>query len=43
MLVLFLDPAVPGDATLLYTLELLDTSPEQELETIPLAERRRIG
>lgn len=36
-------PAVPGDATVFYTLELLSARPEDELETLPLTERRKIG
>lgn len=36
-------PAVPGDATVFYTLELLSSRPEDELETLPLSERRKIG
>lgn len=36
-------PAVPENSTLLYTLELLNTSPEPDLEMIPIAERKRIG
>ncbi|KAJ1530594.1 hypothetical protein ONE63_005476 [Megalurothrips usitatus] len=36
-------PDVPGDVTVEYTLELLSTQPEPELEAIPIAERKRIG
>lgn len=39
----YLVPAVPKEALVMYTLELVDTSPEQDLESIPIAERKKIG
>ena len=36
-------PAVPGDAVVIYTLELLHASPEPELDSMSIAERKKIG
>lgn len=34
---------IPADATILYTIELLDVSKEKDLETVNIEERLRIG
>jgi len=36
-------PNVPPDATIMYTVELLSSEPEPDIETLPVATRRDIG
>jgi FK506-binding protein 8 len=36
-------PDVPYDATVMYTVELLSSEPEPEIETLPAATRKEIG
>jgi FK506-binding protein 8 len=37
------EPDVPRDATIMYTVELLSSEPEPEIETMPTATRKEIG
>lgn len=37
------EPDVPRDATVMYTVELLSSQPEPEIETLPAATRKEIG
>lgn len=36
-------PDVPPNATIIYTVELLSSEPEPDIETLPAATRRDIG